>query len=74
MIIILTSSRYFYKNYCIKRGIPIENAIYVNDYYGLQGHPRDTKVILTNGAQRLNPSIIQKARELFDSVKRDYIL
>jgi hypothetical protein len=73
MKLIITNRRYWFSRYCNDRGIPLAQAKYVNDEYGLQGYDRTEEVIVTNGAEQLKNNVIQKAKERFDSVKEDYI-
>lgn len=72
MLLVITNSRYWFRRYCKRKGISEDDAKYVNDAYQMQGYPRDTKVILTNGSNRLDVYTINKAKERFDVIERDF--
>lgn len=75
MLLVITRSFYWFRRYCQARNLDYKdgNIKYVNDAYQMQGYPRDTKVVLTTGSQQLDTYTINKARERFDEVVKDYI-
>lgn len=71
--VILTGSKYWYRRYIKARGLSEKEAKHVDDSYQMQGLPRSVEAIITNGSNRLAVYTINRARERFDVVRRDYL-
>lgn len=70
-VIIVTYSLYWFKRYCVARGIKQSDAIYVNSSYSTQGLPRGTPVILTTFYKQVRQVDLNRIKERFDNVRVD---
>ena len=73
MVLVLTNSYYWFKKWCKIRGVVLEEAKYVRTKYELEGYDRSTRVVMTNGCNRLDLDVIQAARQRFDKVTLDLV-
>ena len=70
--IIVTRSKYWFERYCRERKLDRMETLWAYDSYSIQGHSKDTPVILVNGFTRLGWEL-QHIRNHFTSIATDLL-